>query len=108
MKGDNIDFFATVASWTRKIPAGCVATYGQIAGLISTPRAARMVGYALRQMTDRVPWQRVINASGMISIENIDYPKDLQAKLLINEGVKVTKRNGNYWVNLKAYLWKPK
>ena len=102
-----MDFYVAVAQLVKRIPRGRVATYGQIAGLISAPRAARMVGYALRQMTGRVPWQRVINSKGMISIENLYCPKELQARLLTGEGVTVKKQNGNYWVDLKKYQWQP-
>ncbi|MDD5566581.1 MAG: MGMT family protein [Patescibacteria group bacterium] len=101
-----MDFFKEVYRLVRRIPRGKVATYGQIAGFISTPRAARLVGFALRRSPNDVPWQRVINSKGMISIENLHCPKELQAKLLESENVKVVKRNGNYFVSLKKYLWK--
>ncbi|MDD5341892.1 MAG: MGMT family protein [Patescibacteria group bacterium] len=103
-----MDFFKEVYRLAKQISRGKVATYGQIAGLISTPRAARLVGFALRRSPNDVPWQRVINSKGMISIENLHCPKELQAKLLKNEGVEVFKRDGNYFVNLKAYQWQPK
>lgn len=52
----------------RQIPAGKVATYGQIAK-IESHATARMVGYAMAalEVTNDVPWQRVINARGEIS-----------------------------------------
>ncbi len=103
-----MDFYATVSEIVSRIPRGRVATYGQIAAMISTPRAARIVGYALRRSPKNLPWQRVINSKGMISIENIDCPKELQAKLLSREGITVKKQNGNYWVDLKKYQWQPK
>ena len=102
-----MNFYNSVYHLVKKIPRGKVATYGQIASLISTPRAARVVGYALRRSPTDIPWQRVINSNGMISIENINYPKDLQAKLLRREGVKVIRKNENYFVNLSKNLWKP-
>lgn len=103
-----MDFFKEVYKLVRMVPAGQVATYGQIAALLSTPRAARIVGYALRRSPNSVPWQRVINSKGMISIENLDCPKELQAKLLTNDGVEIKKKNGNYFVDLKKYQWRPK
>ena len=105
-----MNFYMEVYKLVKKIPKGKVATYGQIAGLISTPRAARMVGWALHVGADkhRVPWQRVINSKGMISTTCLDHPKEYQAVLLTKEGVKVVKKSGNYFINLKEYLWKPK
>lgn len=103
-----MNFYQQVYQIVKKIPKGRVATYGQIAGLISTPRAARVVGFALRLLPPGIPWQRVINSAGMISIENLDCPKALQAELLKKEGVAITFQDGNYWVDLKKYQWQPK
>ena len=51
-----------------QIPAGRLATYGQIAELIGAYGCARQVGWALRRLTlpSEVPWQRVVNAKGCI------------------------------------------
>ena len=103
-----MNFFAKVYQITKKIPKGRVATYGQIAAMITTPRAARVVGFALRALPADIPWHRVINSQGMISIENINCPPELQAKLLFKEDVKVEFIEGNYFIDLKKYLWKPK
>ena len=64
------------------VPVGRVATYGQIAAMAGSPRAARMVGGILRDLPEnsQVPWQRVINQRGMISIENLAVPKSEQAE----------------------------
>ena len=53
----------------RDIPAGCVASYGQVAEIAGIPRGARQVGWALRQLPrgHDVPWHRVITASGCIA-----------------------------------------
>jgi len=63
-------FFEQVYAVVRCIPPGRVATYGQIARLLGQSHAARTVGWALRGVPDEsnVPWQRVLNASGRISI----------------------------------------
>jgi methylated-DNA-protein-cysteine methyltransferase-like protein len=47
-----------------------VATYGQVAAVAGLPRQARLVGYALHALPDhsRLPWHRVINAQGRISL----------------------------------------
>ncbi len=104
-RGQNLYF--RIYNAVRKIPAGRVATYGQIAALIGTPRAAQVVGWALRALkpNTKVPWQRVINKDGMISIENMHAPKELQVQLLRQEGIEVIQRDGNFFVDLKKYLW---
>ncbi len=109
MRKEN-NFYRKVHEIVKKIPRGKVATYQQIATMASTPRAARAVGWALRALPDmhNVPWQRVINSRGMISIENLRAPKSLQAKLLREEGVEVAEREGNYFVDLEKYLWRPR
>ena len=64
-----MNFYQQVYKIVKTIPRGRVMTYGQIASLISTPRAARVVGFAMRVSVDKkIPWQRVINSQGMISI----------------------------------------
>lgn len=99
-------FYEQVYKLTKKIPKGKVATYGQIAALLGKPRSARLVGWALNNCPIDVPWQRVINRHGMISIKNRHATKDLQASLLKKENIKVEFKQGNYWVDLKPYLWK--
>ena len=107
-----MNFYQEVYKLVKKIPRGKVSTYGQVASIISTPRAARIVGFALKNIPDynpeHIPWQRVVNSRGMISIENLEAPKSLQAELLKKEGVKVTQdKLGNYWIDLTKYLWCP-
>jgi methylated-DNA-protein-cysteine methyltransferase-like protein len=53
------------------IPAGRVATYGQVAQLAGVPRGARFVGTVLRDLPrdSRLPWHRVLNASGRLSVD---------------------------------------
>ncbi len=89
-----------------------MATYGQIAALCGNPMGARLVGWALNALNNvgpstTVPWQRVINREGRISIVNKNASKDLQADILRNEGIDVQFRDGNYWVDLSRYLWRP-
>jgi len=87
------------------IPRGRVATYGQIAQLAGLPNGARQVGYALSALTDphSVPWQRVVNVRGEISLRsNPDYA-DLQRKLLEAEGV-VFDCKGR--ISMSQYQWR--
>lgn len=99
-------FRKAVYRLVRRIPAGRVATYGQIAAILGHPRAARAVGTALhwlpRDLLDRVPWQRVINAAGGISYRGDIYRPDLQRRLLEDEGV-VFDRDG--CVDLRRFRW---
>jgi methylated-DNA-protein-cysteine methyltransferase-like protein len=88
----------------RRIPPGKVATYGQIARLLGQPRAAREVGWALRDLPEGldVPWQRVINAQGRVSFPAGSEGAALQRAMLEDEGV-VFGPDGS--VNLKIYAW---
>ncbi|OHA01756.1 MAG: hypothetical protein A3C11_00155 [Candidatus Sungbacteria bacterium RIFCSPHIGHO2_02_FULL_49_12] len=102
-----MNFFQEVYRVTKKIPQGKVATYGQIASLISTPRAAQVVGFALRALPENsgIPWQRVINSQGRISIQNLRWSQSEQARLLKKEGISVVFRDKCYWVDLSKYLY---
>ena len=64
------NFFERVYEVVRMVPRGQVATYGQIAAIVSHRGAARTVGWALHGLPQGsdVPWQRVINAQGRISL----------------------------------------
>ncbi len=88
------------------IPKGKVATYGQIAKLAGLPKHARHVGFALKNMADDtvVPWHRVINSQGKISLSKEDgFGENIQILKLQSEGVVVL--NGK--VNLKLFQWIP-
>jgi methylated-DNA-protein-cysteine methyltransferase-like protein len=82
-------FYHAVWNLVRQIPEGKVASYGQIATWLGTPRAARAVGYAMFNVQDgSVPWHRVINAKGEISIGGALHRPELQHALLLAEGVR--------------------
>jgi len=85
------------------VPKGRVVTYGQIATWLGSPRAARAVGYAMFNV-DRpdVPWHRVINAKGEISVGGHLHRPELQRRLLEAEGV-VFDAQGR--VNLEQFQW---
>ena len=71
------------------IPRGHVATYGQIAAWLGYPRHARMVGRALRSVPSGVPWHRVVNARGGISLRAAMGSMVTQRILLEQEGVRL-------------------
>ena len=101
--------YAAVYAVVNKIPRGKVATYGQIAMLAGLPRAARQVGFALRITPDdvKIPWQRVINAQGRVSLRLHDWQTggdDYQRILLAAEGVKFSAAGT---IDLKKFRWQP-
>jgi methylated-DNA-protein-cysteine methyltransferase-like protein len=99
--------YARIYGVVRRIPRGRVATYGQIAQLAGLPGHARQVGYALHAMaTDRaVPWHRVINARGEVSVRSEPGSDHLQRALLEDEGI-VFDRAGR--VALARFQWRPR
>lgn len=98
-------FSQRVIAAIKKIPAGRVATYGQIAAFAGSWRASRQVAYVLHSSSDKenLPWHRVINSRGGISLP-AGYGGELQRRLLKAEGVKF-KKDGT--VDLKRFLWQP-
>jgi methylated-DNA-protein-cysteine methyltransferase-like protein len=72
----------------KRIPAGKVATYGQISKMVPGC-TARMVGYALASLPAEsgVPWQRVINSKGKISPHGAGFGSAMQHHLLEQEGI---------------------
>lgn len=91
----------------RRIPRGRVATYGQIAVLAGIPRHARQVGYALSNTPEGVnlPWHRVLNAAGCVSLRSRPGSDDFQQVLLEGEGVEFG-LGGR--VKLAKYQWTPR
>ena len=87
----------------RRIPKGKVATYGQIARIVGRC-TARMVGYAMAAAPEgsRLPWQRVINAQGMISARSGGDGDERQRVLLEKEGVMFDARGK---VDLRIFQW---
>ena len=62
------EVFAAFRNIVRQIPAGKVATYGQIARLAGMPRCARLVGYAMAGCRDAsVPCHRVVGTDGSLT-----------------------------------------
>jgi methylated-DNA-protein-cysteine methyltransferase-like protein len=90
----------------RRIPPGRVATYGQVALLAGLPGQARLVGYALAVLdteTD-VPWHRVVNARGEISLPAGDHPAQAQRARLRAEGIEF--QDGR--IPLTRWGWRPR
>ena len=89
----------------RRIPRGRVATYGQVAAEAGLAGRARQVGYALHALPGGsiVPWHRVINSAGRVSLPPDDGGLDQQFRLL-TEGVEV---NLGGRISLARFQWKP-
>jgi methylated-DNA-protein-cysteine methyltransferase related protein len=91
----------------RRIPPGRVATYGQVAALAGLAGHARQVGYALHALPEEstVPWHRVVNARGGISVRSIHGAELVQQQLLAREGVRLDARGR---VHLSQVQWAPR
>ncbi|SRR5690606_30522115 len=102
------NFYEQVYEVVRRIPAGKVTSYGRVAQMLGRPNAARAVGYALSALPAQedqenpVPWQRVINSQGRISIISREVTAQKQAELLREEGVEVSE---DLRIDLQRYLW---
>lgn len=99
-------FTQRVIAAVKSVPPGKVASYGLIALAAGNPRGARQVAWILHAVSDKekLPWHRVINSQGKISL-----PKgggyDMQKELLLEEGVTFDREDR---IDLDKFLWKPK
>lgn len=84
------------------IPEGYVTTYGDVARLAGSPRAARQVGGVLKRLPEGsgLPWHRVVNRHGIISLTGPDLQRQRQA--LLEEGVVVS---GDGRIDMQRYRW---
>jgi methylated-DNA-protein-cysteine methyltransferase-like protein len=99
--------YARIYAAVSRVPRGRVATYGQIASVAGLPGHARMVGYALSALAEgsRVPWHRVVNAAGRISLRSGERPMDaVQRYLLEKEGVRFGESGA---IRLSRFRWRP-
>ncbi|HEX5456599.1 MAG TPA: MGMT family protein [Candidatus Saccharimonadales bacterium] len=97
-------FKARVEDMVSQIPVGRVMTYGQIAVLCGSPRAARIVGGIAHFGNPDLPWQRVVMKDGGLAR---GFPGGLEGhkSVLIRDGVEVSK---DYKVsNIEELLWRP-
>ena len=102
MNSENDSFQQRIYQIVAAIPYGCVTTYGEIAQLAGSPRAARQVGGVLKRLPagSKLPWHRVINRKGEISLVGDDLTR--QRTALQQEGIAVS-REGR--IDLKKYRW---
>ncbi len=105
MSSTILSFPERVFSIVEKIPRGRVLTYGYVASIAGSPRAARIVGGLLYQLGSEstLPWHRVVNAQGGISTYRVGMGEQ-QRQLLVTEGVIFDARG---YMDLKRFLWRP-
>ncbi len=101
---DQTHLYEQIYAIVRQIPPGKVATYGQVAKIVGrcTPR---MVGYALaslRHTGHNVPWQRVINSQGRVSMHGGGIGSAIQEEILREEGVAI---DPSGQIDLEAFGW---
>ena len=92
-------FFEQVYGVVERIPAGKVASYGQIAKMLGKPRGAREVGWAMRICPEHLPWQRVVMADGSITG---GFYADMRKTLLEAEGIELAP-DGR--IDMEFYRW---
>ena len=87
----------------KQIPPGKVTTYGRIAAMAGSPGGARQVVRILHACSEKeaLPWFRVINAQGKISLRP-GQGFELQKTLLEKEGIVF---ENNSKINFEKYLW---
>jgi methylated-DNA-protein-cysteine methyltransferase-like protein len=98
-------FYQNIITTIRKIPAGRVATYGQVAARAGNHLGARQVARVLHASSRKhgLPWHRVINKKGMISLP-VQNGYRLQKRLLKKEGVRFDSRDR---IDLRRFGWRP-
>ena len=102
---DERSFQQAVWALVRRVPRGRATSYGALAAFLGAPRAARGVGGALSALPPdtAVPWWRVINRNGEISIKGAPGLPVLQRTLLEAEGVVFDERGR---VDFERYGWR--
>lgn len=100
------EFKDRVCALVAQIPRGRVMTYGQIAALAGSPRAARIVGGIAHFGDPDLPWQRVVNKKGGLAA---GYPggRSGHKQHLESEGVEVFGEDGDYYVRVEELIWRP-
>jgi methylated-DNA-protein-cysteine methyltransferase related protein len=100
---ERVSMYDRIYAAVRMIPCGMVTTYGQIAR-IAGRCSARNVGYAMSSVPpgSDVPWHRVINARGRVSVRSDGEPCTAQRQILESEGVAFSKSGA---VDLERFGW---
>jgi len=98
-------FAQRVIDAVLRVPAGSVATYGQIAFLAGNPRGVRGVVWILHSSSNQrgLPWHRIVNRNGKISLRPGDGYEE-QKLLLLSEGIVFDPDDR---IDLARFLWRP-
>lgn len=107
-----MQFKEKVIKAVQLVPFGKVASYGQVALIAGVPRAARQVGWILRGLEEDVdsgkiplPWWRIVNNAGRISIKGCKYhDAQMQKELLEQEGVEISDK---FEFEIEKYRYRP-
>ncbi len=99
----NGNFSAAIYEYVAEIPPGRVMTYGQLAALAGSPRAARMVGGVAHFGPEGLPWHRVVNKRGGL-VSGYHGGRLMQEQALEAEGVQIDD-DGN--VDIDRLIWWP-
>ncbi|WP_218312086.1 MGMT family protein [Alteromonas antoniana] len=87
----------------KRVPAGCVVSYGQLADLAGLPGRARLAGRCLKETSQNVPWHRVVRADGKLAFPSGSEAYEDQERRLNREEVVITRGR----VHMQTYNWKP-
>lgn len=98
------EFAQRVCALVEQIPYGRVMTYGQIAALAGSSRAARVVGGIAHYGNPDLPWHRVVNRRGGVAA---GFPggRAVQQRLLEDEDIVFD--DDDVIIDLRAHLWSP-
>lgn len=96
------EFTSRLLDIIKNIPYGRVITYGRVAEIAGNPRAARQVAWVLNAYSNNnLPWHRIINSKGMISLKR-GQGFEIQKVMLEEEGIFVDDKGR---INLQKYIW---
>ena len=101
------DFFNQVYEVVKLIPKGKVTSYGAIAKYLSSPKASRMVGWAMNNSHSnpvKIAAHRVVNRNGLLTGKAFFGKKNEMADLLKQEGIEV---KDDQIINFQKYFWDP-
>lgn len=98
------DFKRRVEHLVGQIPKGRVMTYGQVAALCGSPRAARIVGGIAHYGNPDLPWQRVVMKTGGLAR---GFPGGLEGHkaALEKDGLSVS---DSFFIDIESFIWRPK
>ncbi|HXF05443.1 MAG TPA: MGMT family protein [Blastocatellia bacterium] len=98
--------FSEIYRWVRRIPRGRVLSYGDIAALCRSGVSARTVGWALSVCPDDLPWHRVVNHQGRLTIGRRSLVlQEIQRQRLLAEGVRFVALNQ---IAMDRHRWNPR